>query len=47
MLKYVEGYPQFPKVYECTGKYMIREYVDGQNIIDYINEYGFDNNLAK
>ena len=47
VLKYVDGYPQFPKVFECKGKYMIREYVDGQNIIDYINKYGFGNNLAK
>ena len=47
VLKYVEGYPQFPKVYECKGRYMIREYVDGQNIIDYIKKNGFDNNLAR
>ncbi|MCB2293241.1 serine/threonine protein kinase [Clostridium algoriphilum] len=47
VLKYIEGYPQFPKVYECKGRYMIREYVDGQNIIDYIKKYGLDNNLAR
>lgn len=47
VLKYVEGYPQFPKVYECKGRYMIREYVDGSNIKDYIKQRGFDNSLAR
>lgn len=47
VLKYSDGYPQFPKVYECEGRYMIREYVDGQNTIDYIKEHGLDNNLAR
>jgi RIO-like serine/threonine protein kinase len=47
VLKYVDGYPQFPKIYECKGRYMIREYVDGPNIIDYIKKYGFNNNLAR
>ncbi len=46
VLKHVKGYPQFPKVYECKDRYMIREYVDGQNIKDYIKKYGLDNNLA-
>ena len=46
VLKHVEGYPQFPKVYECKGKYMIREYVDGESVKSYINKNGFDNNLA-
>jgi len=47
VLKYVKGYPQFPRVYECKGAYMIREYVDGLNIRDYIKKNGFDNNLAR
>ena len=47
VLKYVKNYPQFPKVYGCKGRYMVREYIDGQNIIDYIKKYGFDNELAK
>jgi RIO-like serine/threonine protein kinase len=47
VLKYVEGYSQFPKVYECEGRYMIREYVDGTNIIDYIKQNGFNNSLAR
>jgi len=47
VLKRAERYPQFPKVYQCKGKYMIREYVDGQNIVDYIKKNGFSNNLAR
>lgn len=47
VLKYVDGYRQFPRVYECEGNYMIREYVDGQNIKKYIKKYGLDNNLAR
>jgi len=47
VLKHASGYPQFPKVYECKDRYMIREYIDGQNIQDYIKENGFDNDLAR
>lgn len=47
VLKHVEQYRQFPKVYECKDNYMIREYVDGQDIKTYIMENGFDNSLAK
>jgi len=47
VLKHVEGYSQFPKVYECKGRYMIREYVDGLNIKVYIKKNGFNNNLAR
>lgn len=47
VLKRAEGYPQFPKVYQCEGRHMIREYVDGQNIMDYIKKNGFNNNLAR
>jgi RIO-like serine/threonine protein kinase len=47
VLNHASGYPQFPKVYECKDRYMIREYIDGQNIQDYIKENGFDNDLAR
>ena len=47
VLKKVEGYPQFPRVYRCEDKYMIREYIAGPNIIDYIKHNGLDNNLAR
>jgi RIO-like serine/threonine protein kinase len=47
VLKHAKGYAQFPKVYECKGRYMIREYVDGENIRTYIKKNGFDDRLAK
>ncbi|HEY5563539.1 MAG TPA: AarF/UbiB family protein [Clostridiaceae bacterium] len=47
VLKHAEGYPQFPKVYECKKNYMIREYIDGQNIRTYIKRNGLDNNIAR
>ena len=47
VLKIIEGYPQFPVVYECKDNYMIREYIDGPNIKEYITENGLSNNLAK
>jgi len=46
VLKYVEGYRQFPKVYECKNNYMIHEYVGGQDIKTYIEKNGFDYSLA-
>ncbi len=47
VLKHAYGYPQFPKVYECRNNYMIREFIDGQNIRDYIKKNKFDVNLAR
>jgi len=47
VLKHTKGYRQFPKVYECKNNYMIREFIDGQDIKSYIEENGFDNKLAK
>lgn len=47
VLKHTKGYRQFPRVYECKNNYMIREFIDGQDIKTYIQENGFDNSLAK
>jgi len=47
VLQLAEGCPQFPVVYECKGRYMIREYIDGQNIKHYIEENGLSDDLAK
>jgi predicted Ser/Thr protein kinase len=47
VLIHAEGYPQFPVVYECNGNYMIREYINGEKIIDYIAKNGLSNDLAK
>jgi predicted Ser/Thr protein kinase len=40
ILKSVEGSPHFPKAYELGDHYMIREYVGGMNVYDYIGKYG-------
>lgn len=47
VLKHAEQFPHFPRVYECKDNYMIREYIDGINIIDFIQKNGFDQDLAK
>lgn len=47
VLKHASGYHQFPEVYECKDKYMIREFIDGVNIKDYIKKHGFNNKLAE
>jgi predicted Ser/Thr protein kinase len=47
ILKSVEGNKHFPKVYEYDGNCMIREYVSGILIKDYIEEHGIITNLAK
>lgn len=47
VLKRAEGYSQFPMVCECKGNYMIREYIDGPNIYDYISVNGLSDDLAK
>lgn len=46
ILNSVKGNKHFPKVYECRGRYMIREYVPGICITDYISKYGLSSRLA-
>jgi predicted Ser/Thr protein kinase len=36
----------FPKVYGMTGNYMIRDYVDGIPLKDYIKKHGLNKNLS-
>lgn len=36
----------FPRVYGMTGNYMIRDYVDGMPLKDYIKNYSLDKNLS-
>ena len=36
----------FPRVYGMRGNYMIRDYVDGMPLKDYIKKYGLDKNLS-
>lgn len=46
LLKKLEDSPYFPKVYKCRGIYMLREYVKGTPLVDYINENGLSKKLA-
>jgi predicted Ser/Thr protein kinase len=40
ILKSVEGSPHFPRAYKLGKNYMIREYVGGTNVYDYLLAYG-------
>lgn len=44
--KRVEGCPHFPKAYECSKNHLIREYVGGTNLSDYIKTHGLDRDIA-
>lgn len=46
LLKKLENSPYFPKVYNCKGIYMLREYVEGVALIDYIEKNGLSKTLA-
>jgi len=46
ILNKVNGNKYFPKVYGMNGNYMIRDYVGGICLRDYVKEYGFDRELA-
>ncbi|MDF2505324.1 MULTISPECIES: serine/threonine-protein kinase [Clostridium] len=46
ILSKVNGNKYFPKVYGRCGNYMIRDYVGGTSLKDYIKEYGFNRELA-
>lgn len=46
ILNKVNGNKYFPKVYGMNGNYMIRDYVGGICLRDYIKEYGFDKKMA-
>ncbi|MBB6215745.1 putative Ser/Thr protein kinase [Anaerosolibacter carboniphilus] len=46
ILKRVARSKYFPRVYGMNGNYMIRDYVEGIILKDYIKEYGLDRNLS-
>lgn len=46
VLKHSQRFPQFPKVFECKGNYMIREFFDGPNAKQYISERGLSEGLC-
>ncbi|GLC30418.1 protein kinase [Clostridium omnivorum] len=47
ILKKVNGNKYFPRIYEIGGNYMIRDYVDGVCMRDYIKHNGLSKELAK
>lgn len=46
ILESVKGSPHFPRVYECRDNYIIREFVGGVCITDYIRKNGLSTKLA-
>ncbi|HZW83248.1 MAG TPA: hypothetical protein VFF14_07535 [Candidatus Deferrimicrobium sp.] len=46
VLKHSERYPYFPKVYECKDDYMIREYFEGPNLLEYLEQHRLNENVA-
>lgn len=46
ILAKAEGSKFFPKIYECGGNYMIRDYVAGECMKDYIKSNGLSRELA-
>lgn len=46
-LKNMEDSSYFPKVYKCKSNYMLREYVEGTLLVDYIKEKGVSKTLAR
>ena len=46
ILKEVEESKFFPKVYKCKSNYMLREYIDGVDLIEYIKKNGLSRKLA-
>jgi predicted Ser/Thr protein kinase len=46
IFKKMENNKYFPNVIECKGRYMLREYVEGLPIRDYINKNGLSEKLA-
>lgn len=46
ILKLMEGNNYFPKILNCKGKFMLREYIDGTPIQEYIKQNGLSRKLA-
>lgn len=47
VLKHSERFSHFPRVYECSGRYMVREYFDGPTTHEYIKRCGLSESLSK
>lgn len=46
VLKHSEHFPYFPKVYECGKNYMIREYIEGPNLWEYLQQHGLSKDIT-
>ncbi|MCY6482802.1 serine/threonine protein kinase [Clostridium aestuarii] len=46
ILRYCQHNKYFPKVYEYRKGYVVRDYVDGLCLIDYIKKHGLDESVA-
>lgn len=46
ILKSVEESPHFPKAYKMDNYYIIREYVEGMNVKDYLIKYGLSKSFV-
>lgn len=46
LLSSLDGNRHFPKVYECGINYMIRDFVDGKCLKEYIRENGLPRNMS-
>lgn len=47
ILESVKGNKHFPMAYECNGNSMIRDYVDGVPLVQYIKRYGLSKKLSQ
>lgn len=46
LLSSLDGNPHFPRVYECGINYMIRDFVGGKCLKDYIKENGLSRDMS-
>lgn len=46
ILKKVNGNKYFPRIYEVGGNYMIRDYIDGMSLKDYIKRNGLSKKIV-
>ncbi|WZL71492.1 serine/threonine protein kinase [Clostridiaceae bacterium 35-E11] len=46
ILKKMESMQYFPKVMACNGRCMLREYIEGTSVVEYIQEKGLSRTLA-
>lgn len=47
ILKELDGNKHFPKAFEAKGRFLLREYVDGTPVFEYIKDKGLSKRLAQ